>query len=65
MAALRKPKKLKLPKKPKQTASNEVMERYLKKVAEVKKDNAKRESTYKSAVKKRETLKKKIASLTK
>lgn len=63
MASIRKPKKLKLPKRPKANASNTTLENYLKKVADVKKQNKKRESDYKSAVKKRDTLKKRIASL--
>jgi len=65
MGAIRKPKKLKLPKRPKANASNAVLENYLRKVADVKKLNAKRESEYKSAIKKRDTLKKRIANLSK
>lgn len=63
MAAIKKPKALKLPKKPRAGASNATLENYLKKVKEVEKLNAKRESDYKAAVKKRETLKKKIAQI--
>lgn len=63
MAGIKKPKKIKLPRKPKASASNEVLQNYLKKVADVKKENAKREAAYKSELKKREALKRKIAGI--
>lgn len=48
---------LKLPKAPKASASVDVKERYLKKVAEIKKENARRQSENKKS----EELSKKIA----
>ena len=49
----------KIPKKPKARASVETMERYLKKVAEVKKENKKIEAKNKKA----DTLRKRISGL--
>jgi hypothetical protein len=63
MAAIKKPTKLKYPKKPKASASNETMEKYLKRVNEIDKENRKREADYKSELAKREQLKKKISKL--
>lgn len=62
MASLRKPKKLKLPKKPKANASSEVMKNYLKRRADVEKQNAKNLSDYNKEKKAREVLRRKIAS---
>lgn len=50
-------KKLKMPKKPKASASLETKQNWLKKAAEVKKENAKRESDKKKS----KELSKKIA----
>jgi hypothetical protein len=58
-----KPKKLKLPKKPKASAGISVMENYLKRVKEIEKENAKRESDYKSDLKKWASLKGKIKNI--
>lgn len=63
MAAIKKPKKLKMPKKPKAGASNAVLEKYLEKRKEVEKKNASRLAEYEKAKTKRETLKKKIAAI--
>lgn len=57
MAAIKKPR---LPKKPKASASNEVKERYLKRVNELKREYEKRLSAQKSAKRKSEVLDKKI-----
>jgi len=56
MARFRKPKKLRLPKRPKMSASNEVLKRYLDRVASVKKENSKRLAEYNSKIKQREKL---------
>ncbi len=70
MATLKKPKKLKLPKKPKATASIATMESYLKKAAETKKINEKRLAEYEKAKKqkiadkkRKEQLRAKISGL--
>ena len=63
MAALRKPKKLKLPKKPKRGASIATMEAYLDKVKHVHSENKKRLSDYEKNKKKRESLRNQIAGL--
>lgn len=61
MAKPKRPAKLKFPKKPKnKTIDN--MKRYLDKVDEVKRENARREKQYKSDVKKWEALKKRVES---
>ena len=52
-------KMLKLPKKPKASASVSVMENYLKRVSEVQKENRRREAENKKA----ENLRKKIAGI--
>lgn len=65
MAAVKKLTLKKMPKKPKQSASIKTKENYLKKVAEVKKENNKRKTAYNSAKKKNETLNKKIAGVSK
>jgi len=44
---MKKPKKLKLPKKPSKKASLETLKNYLKKVADVHRENKKRENAYK------------------
>lgn len=62
MATLRKPKKLKFPKKPKANASAEVMKNYLRKYQDVEKLNAKKLAEYNKEKREREALKKKIAS---
>lgn len=61
MAKIKKPKKLKLPKRPKASASIAVMENYLRKVAEVKKENARRLSQYERDKKRLVTLRNQIA----
>lgn len=61
--AIKKPKKLKYPRKPKQKASLQVHENYLAKVKEIDKENKKRESDYKRDVKKLDSVKKQIASI--
>lgn len=63
MASLRKPRKLKFPKKPKANASSEVMKNYLKRRADIEKMNAKNLSNYNKEKREREALKKKIAGL--
>lgn len=52
-------KMLKLPKKPKASASVKTMENYLKRVSEVQKENRRRESENKKA----DTLRKKISGI--
>lgn len=52
-------KMLKLPKKPKSTASNSVMERYIARVKEIKKENTRREQLNK----KRASLQKQISGI--
>ena len=54
---MRKPKKLKYPRKPKATASVATMENYLKRVKEIDKANAEREREYKKALNLREKIK--------
>lgn len=58
-----KPKELALPKKPKQSASLAVWEKHAKKVAEVKKENKRRDTAYKKDLKAYEAAKKKKAAL--
>lgn len=58
-----KPKMLKLPKKPKQSAPLATWERYAAKVAEIEKQNKKREADYKKALNSFEAAKKKKAAL--
>lgn len=58
--AIRKPKKLKLPKKPRANASPNVLQNYLKRKAEVEKKNRANEAAYKAAVKKQAALRKKV-----
>lgn len=53
---MRKPKKLKAPKKPGAKASVTVMENYLKRVKEVDKKNAEREREYKKGLALREKI---------
>lgn len=53
---MRKPKKLKTPKKPKAGASIATMENYLKRVKEVEKKNAENEREYKKALALREKI---------
>ena len=48
---MKKPKKLKLPKKPKKTASLETLKNYLHKCREVHRENKKRESEFKKHAK--------------
>jgi len=54
---MRKPKKLKMPRKPKASASVSVMENYLKRVKDVTKANADKEKEYKKALALREKIK--------
>jgi hypothetical protein len=65
MAKSKKLTLLKLPKRPKLGASNEVLERYIKRADQIKKENAHRTSAHAAALKKREALKKKIQNLKK
>ncbi|MCL8265543.1 hypothetical protein [Leptospira weilii] len=58
--ALKKPKKLKLPKKPKRSASPEIKQRYLDRVAEVEKQNKTKLSNYETRKKKDNELNRKI-----
>ena len=44
---MKKPKKLKIPRKPKKSASLETLKNYLKKVKEIERENKRRESEYK------------------
>lgn len=60
MASLRKPKKLKYPKKPKRSASAASLDRYLKKIKDVDRENARREKAYKDEKAKRERLQRKV-----
>lgn len=55
---MRKPKKIKNPKKPKANASVKVMENYLKKVKDVAKRNAENEREYKKAQNLKEKIRK-------
>ncbi|EMJ96678.1 hypothetical protein [Leptospira alstonii] len=57
---LKKPKKLKLPKKPKRGSSPEVKQRYLDRVADVEKQNKTKLSNYESRKKKDNELNRKI-----
>jgi len=61
MARPRKPKLLKAPKKPK-SKTIASMEKYLKRFSDVDKENKRRESKYKSDLKKWETLRNKVAN---
>jgi len=63
MATLKKPKKLKYPKKPGKSASAAVLKRYLERCKEVDKRNQQRMSDYNKEKKARETLKKQIESI--
>ena len=54
---MRKPKKLKNPRKPKASASLATMENYLKRVKDIDKANAEREREYKKALSLREKIK--------
>lgn len=60
MAKPKKPKMLKKPSKPK-SKTIASMEKYLKRVSEVEKENKRRESQYKKDLKKWEDLKNKVA----
>lgn len=44
---MKKPKKLKLPRKPKKSASLETLKNYTKKVKEIERENKRRENEYK------------------
>jgi cytochrome c-type biogenesis protein CcmH/NrfG len=59
---MKKPKLLKKPKKPKAGATNAQMQKYLDRVDEVAKENARRMSEYNKAVNERQQLKRKIAN---
>lgn len=65
MASVKKLTLKALPKKPKASATIKAKENYLKKVADINKENNKRKTAHKSAVKKNETLQKKIAAVSK
>ncbi|ASV13537.1 MULTISPECIES: hypothetical protein [Leptospira] len=58
--ALRKPKTIKSPKKPKKSASPEVKQRYLDRVAHIEKENKSRVSKYETRKKKDNELNRKI-----
>lgn len=58
--ALRKPKTIKSPKKPKKSASPEVKQRYLDRVAHIEKENKTRVSKYETRQKKDNELNRKI-----
>ncbi|MDI7215762.1 hypothetical protein [Leptospira santarosai] len=58
--ALRKPKKLKFPKKPKRSSSPEAKERYLSRKKEIEKKNKGNLSNYETRKKKDEKLNKEI-----
>ncbi|ASV11707.1 hypothetical protein [Leptospira santarosai] len=58
--ALRKPKTIKSPKKPKKSASPEVKQRYLDRVAHIEKENKTRVSKYETRKKKDNELNRKI-----
>ncbi|WP_061221469.1 hypothetical protein [Leptospira borgpetersenii] len=58
--ALRKPKKLKSPKKPKRSASPEVKQRYLDRLADIEKQNKTKLSNYETRKKKDSELNRKI-----
>ncbi|EMO41620.1 hypothetical protein [Leptospira noguchii] len=58
--ALKKPKRLKNPKKPKRSASPEVKQRYLDRLAEIEKQNKTRLSSYETRKKKDNDLNRKI-----
>jgi len=62
---MKKPKKLKHPKRPSAKASNAVLKRYLERCKEVDKENKRRLAAWTKANKEREALKKRIASLKK
>lgn len=55
---MKKPKKLKYPKKPKASASLTVLENYVKRRKEVDKANAERERDYKKALSLRDKIRK-------
>jgi len=55
---MRKPKKSKMPKKPKASASVAVMENYLKRVKEVEKKNSDKEKEYKKSLSLRDKIRK-------
>jgi hypothetical protein len=54
---MRKPKKIKTPKKPKASASVATMENYIKRVKDVEKRNAENEREYKKGLALREKIK--------
>lgn len=60
---MKKPKMLKYPRKPRATASSATLENYLVRIKEIDKKNAHAKSAYLSDKKKKETLKKKVASV--
>jgi hypothetical protein len=63
MAKPRKPKALKMPKKPKLSASLKAKQNYLDRRKKVEDENEAREKKYKSDLKKYEDITKKIAAL--
>jgi hypothetical protein len=65
MAKSKKLTLLKYPKRPSLGASNEVLEKYIKRTDVIKRENEHRKSAYAAALKKREALKKKIQNLKK
>ncbi|WP_032916685.1 hypothetical protein [Leptospira santarosai] len=58
--SVRKPKTIKSPKKPKKSASPEVKQRYLDRVAHIEKENKSRVSKYETRKKKDNELNRKI-----
>ena len=63
MAALKKPKMKKFPKKPKSSASSDVLQRYLQKVDEIRKEHARAVKAYNAEKKKREQLRKRVSEV--
>ena len=63
--ALKKPKMLKYPRKPKAGASLTVKENYLNKIKDIDKENARRVSEYNSTKSKLKTIATKIAKVSK
>ncbi len=63
--ALRKPKTIKSPKKPKKSASPEVKQRYLDRVAHIEKENKTRVSKYETRKKKGQRVESKDLRITK
>ena len=63
MARLKKPKMKKFPKKPKSSASSDVLQRYLQKVEQIKKDHVRDLKAYETEKKRREQLRRKVSEV--